>query len=494
MLVFLIGLSAMGVNTYFYVSDEDKIRARQAKETASIIGHRIANEIEKRSLYNENSYPDLIRIVSQYTLEQLNVAKLFNENGKIIFQSTPVKFGNQFKHDVSHVVEQVSREIKARISIDEQETYVEAIIPLLMPLKETYVQSAKYGALYLQFDMSDVKKRSMEQILHHAIRNAFVILLMVLVLAILIHVLILKPLTKLHTTTKAMKEGYMDLRLSEKSKNELGDLNRSFNEMASQIRMHQLELEEKIEEAVYKNMHQNHIMLQQSRLAAMGEMINNIAHQWRQPLNALGLVVQKIEFLYSRGKLDSKSLNENIEKSQILINGMSTTIDDFSNFFNQNKEKKVFLVKDLIEEVLTFIDASLQEAAIRTSVNVDNLTKIFTYRNELMQVIVNILNNAKDALVETQTKNKKIDISCVVRNETVELNISDNAGGVPEDILERVFDPYFTTKEEGKGTGIGLYMSKMIIEENIGGILSVRNDHDGAVFSITLSLDETHPF
>ena len=232
---------------------------------------------------------------------------------------------------------------------------------------------------------------------------------------------------------------------------------------------------------------QESMLIQQSRQAAMGEMIGNIAHQWRQPLNALGLTVQKIKMYHDEDILTSQNLNKSVDKSIILINKMSTTIDDFRNFFKINKIKEDFYIKDAVDEVINLIDTSLKSNNIQIDTsNIDKNIIFLGYKNELEQVLLNIINNAKDALIDNNIQSPKIVIKISVVNRNIFIKISDNAGGIPQDIINKIFEPYFTTKEQGKGTGIGLYMSKMIIENNMNGILSVQNSEKGAHFTIKL--------
>ena len=247
-------------------------------------------------------------------------------------------------------------------------------------------------------------------------------------------------------------------------------------------------LKQRVEKDIEIIRKKDSILIQQSRQAAMGEMIGNIAHQWRQPLNALGLTVQKIKMLYDEDMLTNENLSKSVDKSNMLINKMSTTIDDFRNFFKTDKLKKEFNIKKAIYEVLNLLDGSLKNKniIIDTS-NIDENIMLLGYKNELEQVLLNIINNAKDALVEYNIKNPKIDIEVSEEKGNINIKIYDNAGGIPKDIISKIFEPYFTTKEQGKGTGIGLYMSKMIIENNMDGELSVENSEDGVVFTIQLN-------
>ncbi len=229
------------------------------------------------------------------------------------------------------------------------------------------------------------------------------------------------------------------------------------------------------------------IMAQQARMASMGEMMMNISHQWRQPLNALGLIQQKIAIYLNRDMIDTKKLNESIDKSMYLIQSMSATINDFIDFYHPRKDKANFLLKDAIEKAFNILESSFDTHSIELKTTMsDDTIELVGYKNELSQVIVNLLSNAKDALVENKISNAKVTVNVQKNNDKVHITVTDNAGGIPEGTILKIFDPYFTTKEEGKGTGIGLYMSKKIIEDHMNGILTVTNTSEGAYFSIEI--------
>ncbi len=230
---------------------------------------------------------------------------------------------------------------------------------------------------------------------------------------------------------------------------------------------------------------QQMLIIQQSRLASMGEMIGNISHQWRQPLNALGLILQKLSLYQSRGILDDKKLNESVDKSMNLIHSMSSTIDDFRDFFNPNKEKSAFSVAAAIEKAHRIVESSFENSLIEYRLELeDDEIKIEGFENEFSQVMLNLLNNAKDALVENKIEAGSVRVKVSRDKDDINITVNDNAGGIPEHVLSKIFEPYFTTKEEGKGTGIGLYMSKMIVEDHMDGKLNVFNTDEGACFSI----------
>ena len=227
---------------------------------------------------------------------------------------------------------------------------------------------------------------------------------------------------------------------------------------------------------------QQGIMIEQQKLAAMGEMIGNIAHQWRQPLNALGLVLQNIKKAYERDRLDEAYLEKAVTKGKMLTTKMSSTIDDFRNLVKSEKLKEHFKLREVIDEVISMVEASLKNHNIELELNCNDI-EIYSYPNELFQVIVNLVNNSKDAFVDNN-KGGFIKINCYEKDDFVFIDVIDSAGGIPFENPNKVFEPYFTTKD--KGTGIGLYMSKMIIEKDMAGILSVENVENGAKFSIKL--------
>jgi len=247
-------------------------------------------------------------------------------------------------------------------------------------------------------------------------------------------------------------------------------------------------LASKVEEETFKRLEKEKMLLQQSKMAMMGEMIGAIAHQWRQPLNALGISIQDACTAYEYGELNDDYMKEFKSSNMSIIQRMSKTIDDFRNFFRPTKEKIDFSLEQAVSDTLNIVKPQLKNHYISVKFNRQTEHIINGYQNELEQAILIIISNAQDALLQSGVKEPLIDI-CIDESDSkkVLLQIQDNAGGVPKNIMDRIFEPYFTTKEQGKGTGIGLYMAKEIIERNMGGKLSVENVNDGARFTIELS-------
>ena len=226
------------------------------------------------------------------------------------------------------------------------------------------------------------------------------------------------------------------------------------------------------------------MLIQQSRLAAMGEMIGNIAHQWRQPLNLLGLTAQQLLQYYDLGEFDRAFLVENLDKEMGLIQHMSRTIDDFINYFKPDKEKTDFKVQEVISKTLLLLKGGLRNPKITVETVVQGDPSVHGYPNEFAQVLLNLIVNAKDVLTERKIKGPRMTITTSSADGCAVVTVADNGGGVSEEIIDKIFDPYFTTKGPQQGTGIGLFMSKAIIEKNMAGRLTVSNTADGAEFRI----------
>lgn len=245
-----------------------------------------------------------------------------------------------------------------------------------------------------------------------------------------------------------------------------------------------INLEKRVQEELSKNREKEQILIQKSKFIALGEMISNIAHQWRQPLSELSSVLMAIKFKYSMGKLEPVFMQKKVGEADNLIEYMSHTIDDFRNFFMPKKEKELFSLNSSVQSVMNILGSMLKENNIVVNVNIDSSIMLNTYLNECEQVILNILSNAKDVLISNKIKEAHIHIFALEDEHFVKLTIEDNGGGIKVQPKSKIFEPYFTTKDEAHGTGIGLYMSKIIIEKNMKGKLRVKNTNEGAQFSI----------
>jgi len=253
----------------------------------------------------------------------------------------------------------------------------------------------------------------------------------------------------------------------------------------------QLELEKfnrSLEERIASDVDDLHLkdrmLIMQGRRAAMGEMVGNIAHQWRQPLNVLGLYIQELSVTYGSPEFNKEFLENSVCKSMELIMHMSRTIDGFRDFFHEDKEKVTFSVHQEIGRTLSLIKESFLDQKVNIDLLTDGNPMVNGFLNEYTQVIMNIVMNARDELVLHNVDDAVISIRSFTERGSSIVTVTDNAHGISNEIIDKLFDPYFTTKGPDKGTGIGLFMSKVIIEKNMGGRLTVRNTGSGAEFRI----------
>jgi len=234
---------------------------------------------------------------------------------------------------------------------------------------------------------------------------------------------------------------------------------------------------EHLQKEIISRKEKERLLIQQSKMAAMGEMISAISHQWKQPLNMLALQLQDVYFKSQLGQLTPEHMVDANEKANSLIQFMSHTIDDFRNFFTPEKKYELFDIRTAIDETLFLVQSILKSSNIDVHISGENM-KVSGLQNEFKQVMLNLFNNSRDAIVEQKKKDKshsaKIDIQIKNEDSFYCIHFIDTGGGIKENLLDKIYEPYFTTKEEGKGTGIGLYMSKMIIEENMNGKINVN--------------------
>ncbi len=245
-------------------------------------------------------------------------------------------------------------------------------------------------------------------------------------------------------------------------------------------------LERRIEEEVKKNREKDILLIQQNRQAALGEMLDHIAHQWKQPINSISLIAQDMADSSSYGELTDEDVQTTIDKIMSLLEHMSQTIDVFRGFYRPDKETKTFSIRDAIDQALVFIAPVFRYESITIELDVDGDMTAFGYPKEYAQALLNILANARDVFRKRKTRNPRVLLRGVGEGGRSVVTITDNAGGIPEAIMDRIFDVYFTTNETSGGTGIGLYMSRNIVEKNMGGTLSAHNVEGGACFRIEL--------
>ena len=242
----------------------------------------------------------------------------------------------------------------------------------------------------------------------------------------------------------------------------------------------------KIKEYEAQLKEKDEVMIAQSRHAAMGEMMSMIAHQWRQPISVISMEANNVLTDIELESVDTQMLQESMEGILHQVQELSKTIDDFRDFFKPDQEIEETTVEAIVHDALAIVGKSLENNGIRLILHICQETRIKTHAREMMHVFINIINNAKEVLLEKNKEDKKIVIDVKETPKCYSISICDNAGGVCPSIIEKIFEPYFTTKEQTNGTGLGLYMSKVIVEKHLLGSLGVYNMHDGACFEINV--------
>ena len=297
----------------------------------------------------------------------------------------------------------------------------------------------------------------------HALASIFLGVFLILVLYIILDFIILKPLQTLLATIEDINSGQSKQVAILNGEDEIGTLTKEFNSMI-------INLKDK-----------ENMLIAQSRHAAMGEMISMIAHQWRQPITVVSMIannmVLDVELDESTPDKIKKSAMKTLKQTEFL----SKTIDDFKNFFKPNKKKELTLVNNILDENFSIIGKSLENHNIDVIKLYNSNTAILIHSRELLQVFINILKNAKEALLEHKTDNPTITVKTNENDENVIISICDNGKGIDEDVISKIYDPYFSTKDEKVGTGLGLYMSKTIIEKHLHGRIKAKNQEDGGV-------------
>ena len=367
-----------------------------------------------------------------------------------------------------------------------------------------------WGAIQIDFETREYEA-NINQMYHQLLAISALSLLVFLPIGYFFALRLTRPIATISAAASRVASGDLDAHVDIARNDEIGDLSSSFNQMVDALaenrrrlenvnqelevkvaaRTRELDelnqtLDQRVRIEIAKRKEQEELLIHQSRLAAMGEMIGAIAHQWRQPLNALSLVLQNISLQFEMGRLNEESMTRLKEKGEAMVMRMSTTIDDFRNFFKPNKHADYFNLQDALRGAADILEGVLRNHNIMLEIDCAPDIRLFGYGGEFSQVALNILGNAKDALIASAAADPLIRIEVRRIQQQIQISFEDNGGGMETTTLHKIFEPYFSTKEEGKGTGIGLYMSKMIIENSMHGRLVATNIPGGASFVVTL--------
>jgi signal transduction histidine kinase/HAMP domain-containing protein len=470
---------------------------------------------------------ELISSISKYP--NLEYAMILNKEGKIIAHSDK-EYLNLYISDELSLAFLLSKKIEPYMLVQNNE-----IIDYIMPILR---DNQHIGWVRIALNQNEISK-NLQQIFYEAI----LFILIAIVIGYLFSYFLATNITKdLYTLIKVATQtatGNRNQRADIQRKDELGILSNEINKMLDKIEENekQLEisnkelekdivklelmdskltqlnrdLEKKVEEKTYElkklndnlekeikeeveqNRQKDNMLFQQSKMASMGEMIENIAHQWRQPLSLISTSASGIRLNKEYNTLTDELLNEAVENIMNSTNFLSNTIDDFRDFYKVDKIKEKFNIKDVLDKTLKLTSSRFTNRAIKVIKECEDV-EILGFENELVQVFINLLNNARDVLEELPYEERYIFVTIKKIENEAYISLKDNANGIEESILEKIFDPYFTTKGSDKGTGIGLFMSKEIIEKHFHGKIIAQNEtftynkkeYKGANFIITI--------
>lgn len=251
-------------------------------------------------------------------------------------------------------------------------------------------------------------------------------------------------------------------------------------------------LEIKINNEIEKNRQKDLLLFEQSKFSALGEMIGNIAHQWRQPLNIVSMLFQKIERSHKNNTLNDENMNKLVTQALDTVDYMSQTIDNFRSQFEPNREKEKYNLSSTIANTVALVDNSFNILGITIEIDILASIDLYGFPQDLKQILLNLLNNAKDAITLNSISSGKILIKAEYTDnqEKILIKVEDNGGGINKDYIDKIFEPYFTTKHKSQGTGIGLYMSKQIVEKHLGGTITVSSSNTNTCFNIIFPLSK----
>ncbi len=416
--------------------ENERLNLDQASEVL-ILAQQIINKnwnSYKDRLYNKKERFYLIDFMRKFFIEEENYFK--NEVlKKRIIKNIDEKL-YKIKNSINYMV-------KNKIDFDY------ANLNLEINAISVYITSL------INYDLSLAinEKRNTQKIFNMIMFFSIVSIILVFMFSIFLSIYIINNFKQLH--------GSLEQKVEEKTK-ELIELNNY--------------LEIKVSKEVAQNRKKDIIMFQQARLASLGEMLNNIAHQWRQPLGSITMIIQSFQTKMEHGKLTQTFVNKKVNDALLLAENMSNTLDDFKNFFSPDKTKDTFSLKNCVEHSIELSKYLLEKENINLVLEVKEDMRIHSYYNELSHVFLNIISNSKDALCGNVNKDDRI-IKIIVNRykDKAVINLIDNGGGINQEIVPKIFEPYYTTKYKSAGTGIGLYMSKQIVEKHMQGSISYKN-------------------
>ncbi len=450
------------VSLMFYDINKSKEELTQYFDNLNTSSGKLLNQSIKSDLYNLN-FTNAKLTLSYYDNEYFENIYILNKDGYIFAERNSDKI--VYKKYIDFDLLLTSSKIK--------------------PFE--YVQTVSFINKTIGYIIIKNKSEVFEEIIEKEIDDILVIslvtMIILLIISSIISIIITKPIEVIIEGIKNLNEKN---ELSFKPRNdEYGFLINEIEQSHKKIQELNENLEERVREELQKNKDKDKMLQAQGLRASMGEMMDAIAHQWVQPLNFIGLKSQELSFRAEMEDTSSDVILSSCSDIDVQLEHLTSTLDEFRSFFRLNKKTENVLFKNLIEETLVLLKNDTIKNKIKVTTTCNQENKVNIIPNEFKHVLINLMSNSKDAFVEHKIIGRKIFIDVYDKDDEVILCVQDNAGGIPVDLIDDVFKSNISSKQVGKGTGIGLYMSKMIIEK-IGGSIKVENKNNGACFIISL--------
>ena len=455
----------MNIYDTFYDIQEKNITIDQSKDIITL-GQQLINKNWKN--YKENS------IGTKY--DKSFITKLINNYFAMNINKDNAVLQKNIILNINSKIQDLHRSINKIINLLERKKFNEASILInKIYFKINSINIYITNLSTYDLNMAITEKRETQKVFSTLTTILNFSIVFVFLSSIILSIILINNFRKLHFSLEDM--------VNEKTK-ELQELNDY--------------LEFKINKEVANSRKKDLIMFQQAKLASLGEMLGNIAHQWRQPLGSLMMIIQSFQTKMQLGKLSFEFVEQKTNDAVLLAESMSNTLNDFQNFFSPNKDKTLFNIKKCVEHSIELSKYILEKENVKLNLLINDDIEVYSYYNELSHVILNMISNSKDAL-KTSKNDKVIKIVIKKYKGNARINVYDNGGGINEEVLPHVFEPYYTTKYKSAGTGIGLYMSKQIVEKHMHGIIKCKNVYNkidgdelqyGALFIIDIPLNE----